>query len=98
MPIVISLLQVVHAILGLYVWVVIIWVILSWLINFNIVNTHSPAVRMIERMLGQLVDPALNRIRRFIPVMGGLDLSPLVLIFAIYFIQLVLEKYIVRFL
>lgn len=96
MPVLISLLQVIHAVLGLYVWVVIIWVALTWLINFNIVNTRSPAVRTVEGMLGQLVEPVLGRIRRYLPVMGGLDLSPVVLIFGIYFVQLVIEKYIVR--
>lgn len=97
MPILISLLQVVLAVLDLYKWVVIIWVIMSWLIQFNVVNTHNQLVRTIERALGQLVDPVLNRIRRFVPIMGNLDLSPLVLIFAIYFIQLVIEKYLFRF-
>jgi YggT family protein len=97
MPVLISLFQVILAILDLYKWVVIIWVIMSWLIQFNVVNTHNQFVRTIERALGQLVDPVLNRIRRFVPIMGNLDLSPLVLIFAIYFIQLVIEKYLFRF-
>jgi YggT family protein len=97
MPVLISLLQVLHAVLGLYNWVVIIWVVMTWLINFNIVNTHNQFVRTVERALSQLVEPALNRIRRFVPIMGGLDLSPVVLIFAIYFVQLVIEKYIVRY-
>jgi YggT family protein len=88
--ILIPLLLVLDVALSIYTWIVIISVVLSWLVAFNIINTHNQFVRMIGGSLHQLVEPALRQIRRVLPVFGGLDLSPIVLLLAIFFVRQVL--------
>ena len=73
--------------LNLYMWAVIIGVILSWLVAFNVVNTSNRFVYMIGDFLNRITEPALKRIRRYIPNLGGLDISPIVLIVLIMFTQ-----------
>jgi len=73
--------------LDLYWWVVIAAVIVSWLIAFNVINTHNDLVRSLLRGLNALTEPLFRQIRRVIPPMGGLDLSPLVVLIGIWFIQ-----------
>ncbi len=86
--ILIPILLVLSKILELYMYAVFIWVILSWLVAFNIVNSHNQVVRTIGHALDQIIEPALRRIRRVIPPAGNMDLSPIVLGFTIYLIQL----------
>ena len=86
------LLQVLIIALDFYMWVVIIWVIMSWLVAFNVINTRNQVVHMIGSVLQQLTEPALRPIRRFMPNLGGVDLSPLVLLLAIFFVQMVLQN------
>ena len=74
-------------ILDLYWWVVVIAVIVSWLIAFNVINTYNNFVRTLLRALEALTEPVFRRIRKVIPPIGGLDLSPLVVLVAIWFIQ-----------
>ena len=62
-------------------------IILSWLISFNVVNAHNQTVATIWRLTSSLVEPFLSPIRRIIPPFGGLDLSPLVLLLVIWFVQ-----------
>lgn len=81
---IVELLQIV---LELYSWVVIISVIMSWLVQFGVVNTHNRAVYMIGSTLNQLVEPPLKFIRRYLPTFGNLDLSPIVLLLAIFLAQ-----------
>lgn len=88
--ILIPLLSVIDVALGLYMWAVIISVILSWLVAFNVINTYNRFVHMVISSLNQIVDPALRRIRQFRPIFGGLDLSPIALLLAIYFVRQVL--------
>ncbi len=73
--------------LDLYMWVVIIGVILSWLVSFNVVNTSNRFVYMVGDLTFRLTEPALGRIRRFMPNLGGLDISPVVLILFLIFLQ-----------
>ena len=61
--------------------------IASWLINFNVINTSNRVVYMIVDVLYKLTEPALRPIRRLLPNMGGLDLSPIVLILLLWFIR-----------
>ncbi len=86
----IPLIQVAYIALDLYLWAVIISVILSWLVAFNIVNTHNRFVHMVGSALHSITEPALRRIRRRLPVMGGIDFSPIGLILIIYFLKQVL--------
>ena len=73
--------------LNLYWWVVIIAVIVSWLIAFNVINTYNNFVRGLLRALGSLTEPVFRRVRKVVPPIGGLDLSPMVVLVAIWFIQ-----------
>jgi len=85
----IPLLQFISWLLGLYVTVVVIAVIFSWLIAFNVINVHNQFVRLVSEALYKLTEPALRPIRNALPDFGGLDLSPIVLIIGIYFVQTV---------
>ncbi len=78
--------------LGFYVWVIVIGAILSWLVAFDVVNTRNRFVRAVGDFCYRLTEPALRPIRRFLPIFGGIDLSPIVLILAIMFLQSFLAR------
>jgi len=82
-----ALYQVVDIIFSLYWWCIIVYVIMSWLVAFNIVNTYNPVVNAVGGFLHKIVEPPMKQIRRVLPVMGGLDLAPLVVLLAIFFIR-----------
>ncbi|MDJ0685111.1 MAG: YggT family protein [Alphaproteobacteria bacterium] len=88
----IPLIQVVSIALNLYIWALIISAILSWLVAFNVVNTSNRVVYMIGDFLYRITEPALRPIRNFLPNLGGIDISPIVLILAIIFLQNVLQR------
>ena len=75
-------------ILEFYQLVIFAMVILSWLIGFNVINRHNQFVDMIWRMVNSLTEPVLRPIRRYIPSIGGMDLSPLILLFGVIFLQM----------
>jgi len=87
------LLEVVVMALELYKWVMLAMIIMSWLISFNIVNTRNQVVDGIWRVLLALTEPVLKPIRRLLPRMQ-IDLSPIILFFAIYILQQVIQRYI----
>jgi YggT family protein len=74
-------------IIYLYVWVLIINAALSWLVAFNIINTQNRFVYSVLEFTYKLTDPPLNYIRRFLPNLGSIDISPIVLILLIYFVS-----------
>lgn len=76
-----------QTILGLYLWVVIASAVLSWLVAFDVINLRNRLVATIYDTCERLTVPALNPIRRVIPNLGGVDLSPVVLIIGIQFLQ-----------
>jgi YggT family protein len=88
--ILLPLIDVIRIALNIYVWAIIISAILSWLVAFNVVNTSNQIVYTIGDFLYRITEPALRPIRRFLPNLGGIDLSPLVLILGIWFLQGVL--------
>jgi len=90
-----ALLELTYAILDFYIWIIIIGAVLSWLVAFNIINTHNRFVQMAGDFLYRITEPLLRPIRRVLPQMGGLDLSPLILIFIILFIQSFLRHLVV---
>jgi len=71
----------------LYVWVLIINALLSWLVAFNVLNTQNRFVFSVLEITYKLTDPPLNYIRRFLPNLGSIDISPIVLILLIYFVR-----------
>ncbi|HMQ94186.1 MAG TPA: YggT family protein [Amaricoccus sp.] len=85
-----SLLQILLLVLDLAWWIVIAHVIMSWLINFNVLNRNQPLVWQIWTGLNRFLEPVYGPIRRFLPEMGGLDLSPIIVIVALYAIRIVL--------
>ncbi|MEY4953828.1 MAG: hypothetical protein RL299_2252 [Pseudomonadota bacterium] len=74
-------------ILEIYKWILIAAVIVSWLTAFNVINVHNNFVRTLLRILMALTEPVLAPIRRVLPAVGGLDLSPIVLFVIIWFLQ-----------
>jgi len=81
--------------LNFYVWLVIGSAILSWLVHFGVINTRNQFVAMLGEFLWRITEPALRPIRRFMPNLGGIDISPIILILIIYFIQMVLQRLLV---
>jgi len=75
------------SIIAIYIWIVIINAISSWLVAFNILNTQNRFVFSVLDTTSKLTDPALNKIRRFLPTFGSIDLSPVVLILFLMFIR-----------
>ena len=74
-------------IITIYLWIIIINAILSWLVAFNILNTQNRFVFSVLDTTNKLTDPALNKIRRFIPTFGSIDISPIILILLLMFLR-----------
>lgn len=85
----IPLLQFIVYLIGLYEVVVIAAVVFSWLIAFNVINAQNPFVRSLWQALTAVTEPLLKPIRRMMPDLGGLDLSPIVLLLALLFLRTV---------
>ena len=81
-------------ILKIYSYVVIANVIISWLIAFNVLNTQNRFVYSISELTYRLTDPILNKIRRFLPNLGSLDISPVLLLLLIWFVEMCMKLYI----
>jgi len=75
------------SVITIYLWIIIINAILSWLVAFNILNTQNRFVFSVLDATYKLTDPALNKIRRFIPTFGSIDISPIVLILILMFLR-----------
>lgn len=82
-----SILILITQVIQLYVWVIIIQAVLSWLVAFGVVNTQNRFVYTVGDVLNRLTEPALRPIRRVLPDLGGIDVSPVVLILGLYFLQ-----------
>ena len=82
-----SLFLLVDSIINIYIWLIIINAILSWLVAFNVLNTQNRFVFAALNATHQLTDPVLNKIRKFIPNLGSIDISPVVLILLLFFIR-----------
>ena len=90
----IAIFYLVLQILKLYSYVVIVNVLISWLIAFNVLNTQNRFVYSILEMTYRLTDPILNKIRSFLPNLGSLDISPIILLLLIWFIEMCMKLYI----
>jgi YggT family protein len=78
-------------VLEIYKWIVILAVVVSWLTAFHVINEHNNFVRTLLRILYTLTEPLFRPIRRVIPAMGGLDLSPIVVFVIIWFLQYTIQ-------
>jgi len=88
-----SLVSLIYTVIQIYIYILIASAILSWLIAFNVVNMRNQVVAMIAEALWRLTEPALRPIRRFLPNLGGLDISPVILILLLIFVQNLLFEY-----
>ena len=89
-----ALFLVIDIALQLYVWLLIAAAVLSWLVAFNVVNTRNQFVAMIGEFLYRITEPVLRPIRNRLPAMGGIDISPIILILIIIFIRYCIALYI----
>ncbi|HMK78267.1 MAG TPA: YggT family protein [Xanthobacteraceae bacterium] len=90
-----ALFYVIDLALQLYIWILIAAAILSWLVAFHVVNTRNQVVATIGEFLYRITEPALRPIRNALPPMGGIDISPVILILIIIFIRYVIALYII---
>lgn len=88
-----AILDVILLALQLYVWLLIAAAVVSWLVAFNVVNTRNDVVRAIWNFLYQITEPLLRPIRNILPNLGGIDISPVILLLLIFLIQRVIELY-----
>lgn len=89
-----AILDIVMIVLNLYFWVVIIAVVFSWLLAFNVVNTYNRFVAVVAEALFRATEPLLGRIRQYMPNLGGIDVSPIVLLLGIILLQRVIVLYV----
>lgn len=79
--------------LQLATWIILAQAIMSWLISFNVLPIQNPTIRSIWDTLGRITEPVYRPIRKILPAMGGLDLTPMVVLLGIYFLQRVIARY-----
>lgn len=79
--------------IDIYIWVVIIAVVMSWLVAFGVINTHNPFARSVVRFLDAVTEPVFRQVRRVIPPIGGLDLSPLIVLILLQFLSYSISYY-----
>ena len=83
-----------YELLNIYKWIVIANVIISWLIAFNVLNTQNRFVYSVLELTYRLTEPFLNKIRSFLPNLGTLDISPVILLVLIWFLQICMKLYV----
>ncbi len=88
-----SILLLIDTVVDIYIMVIFAQVILSWLVTFNVVNTRNRFVYLVGDMLYRITEPALKPIRRLMPNLGGIDISPVVLILGLWFSRNLLFEY-----
>ena len=88
----VAIVWLIDTVLQLYTWVIVIWALMSWLVGFGVVNPRNNFVRQVLYFLDAVTEPALRPIRRIIPSLGGVDLSPLVLLLLIQFILIAFDR------
>jgi YggT family protein len=74
-------------VIRIYIWLLLASVVLSWLVTFNIVNRHNRFVYVIGDFLHRITEPVLRPVRNLLPSMGGIDISPVIVILALYFLR-----------
>jgi YggT family protein len=93
----IAVFNLLDTLLSLYIWALVLNAVLSWLVAFNVINTHNKFVYMIGDFLYRITEPALRPIRNIMPNLGGIDLSPIILILGLIFIRDLLIQYAVAY-
>ncbi len=88
-----SILALIIQIINLYQFILIVYIVATWLVNFNIINTYNKFVFNLIDAMHRLCVPSLNLVRKFLPVFGNIDLSPIVVYLALWFIKSLLIEY-----
>ncbi len=91
-----SLILLIDTVISIYMWMLIISVVMSWLVSFNVINTSNQFVYTVGNFLHRITEPALRPIRRIIPDLGGIDISPVVLILLLVFARNLMWEYLAR--
>lgn len=82
-----AVIMLIDQIINIYIWTLLIYIAVGWLVAFRIVNPWQPVVRMITDVLARIHEPLLGQVRRFLPDLGPVDISPIVLFLAAQFIR-----------
>ena len=88
-----SLLILIDKVIDIYTWIVIAAAIASWLVAFGVVNTRNQVIRWVVDFLYRITEPALRPIRRVLPNLGGVDISPVILLLGLFFLRSLLWEY-----
>ncbi len=89
----VSLLILIDKVIDIYTWIVIASAIASWLVAFGVVNTRNQVIRWVIDFLYRITEPALRPIRRVLPNLGGVDISPVILLLGLFFLRSLLWEY-----
>ena len=84
----------VDKVIDIYTWIVIASAIMSWLVAFGVVNTRNQIIRFVVDFLYRVTEPVLRPIRRVLPNLGGIDISPVILLLALFFLRSLLAEYV----
>ena len=89
-----SLAVLIDKVIDIYTWIVIAGAIMSWLVAFGVVNINNKFIRMVVDVLYRLTEPVLRPIRRILPNLGGVDISPVILLLGLFFVRSLLWEYV----
>ena len=89
-----SLAVLIDKVIDIYTWIVIAGAIMSWLVAFGVVNVRNQFIRIVVDLLFRLTEPVLRPIRRILPNLGGVDISPVVLLLGLFFVRSLLWEYV----
>ena len=87
-----SLREILLLVLNIAYWIVLVHVIMSWLINFQVLNLRQPLVAQVWHGLGNTLEPVYRRIRKLIPISGGIDFAPLIVFFGIIVLKIIVSR------
>lgn len=79
--------QFLYMAIDIYIFIIIASIVVSWLIAFNVLSTQHPATRNLITLLGRATDPVMRPVQRYIPSIGGIDISPIIVIFGLTILQ-----------
>ena len=88
-----AILDVILFLLNIATWIIIVQAVMSWLVAFNVLSTQTPPVRSIGSGLERITEPVYAPIRRLLPPLGGLDLTPMAVLLLIFFLQRLIVRY-----
>jgi YggT family protein len=89
-----SLAVLIDKVIDIYTWIVIASAIMSWLVAFGVINVSNQFIRTVVDLLYRLTEPALRPIRRILPNLGGVDISPVILLLGLFFVRSLLWEYV----